>query len=71
MMTGNKLQKTAMELFGERGWVGGLAAALKRDRTTVYRYVNGKVRIPSAVAALVVLWLREFRATGKKLWETS
>jgi hypothetical protein len=42
-----------------------LAAALGRDRTTIYRYVQERLPIPGPVDAAVSAWLREFRATGK------
>ena len=50
-MTADKLRKAAIELFGRRGWTTDLAAALKLDRTTIYRYVHGQIPIPGPVEA--------------------
>ena len=65
-MSPDKLRKAAIEIFGKRGWTSDLAAALKRDRTTIYRYVHGQLPIPGPVEAAIAAWLREFRETGRK-----
>lgn len=65
-MTADKLKKAAIEIFGQRGWTTDLAAALKLDRTTVYRYVQGQIPIPGPVEAAVTCWLQVYRDTGRK-----
>ena len=65
-MTADKLREAAIELFGRRGWTHDLAASLKLDRTTIYRYVQGQLPIPGPVEAAVLAWLRELRAKGKR-----
>lgn len=65
-MTADKLRKDAVELFGGAGWTSALAAALKIDRTTVYRYVHGQIPIPGPVEAVMACWLERFRTTGKR-----
>ena len=65
-MTADKLRKAAIELFGRRGWTTDLAANLKLDRTTIYRYVHGQIPIPGPVEAAVTCWLALFRKTGQR-----
>lgn len=65
-MTADRLRKAAIEIFGQRGWTTDLATALKIDRTTVYRYVQGQIPIPGPVEAAVTCWLSVFRETGRR-----
>ena len=65
-MTADTLRKAAIEIVGRRGWTTDLAAALKVDRTTIYRYTQGQLAIPGPVEAAVICWLKRFRETGKR-----
>lgn len=65
-MTPGDLKSKAIEMFGERGWVSALAAALQVDRAQVWRYTTGKTKVPGPVAAAMSCWIAVFRATGKK-----
>jgi DNA invertase Pin-like site-specific DNA recombinase len=56
-VTAEELRKSAIELFGESGWISRLAEALSVDRSTVHRWLNG-VPIPGPVAAAVNCWLK-------------
>jgi plasmid maintenance system antidote protein VapI len=63
-MTPNNLQSIAVELFGRRGWVIDLAAALKIHRATVSRYIHGQLPIPGPVEISLDGWLREYKENG-------
>lgn len=65
-MTADELREAAIELFGRRGWVTDLAAGLRIDRTTVYRYTQGQIPVPGPVDAAVSCWLQVFRETGRR-----
>lgn len=64
-MTGEKLKKLAVEMWGERGWTTALASALRVDRTQVWRYVNGQTNVPGPVQAAMECWIGVFRKTGQ------
>ncbi len=64
-MTGDELRKSAIELFGERGWVSALAERLKVDRSQVWRYVSGVTPVPGPVEAAVTCWIERRRDTEK------
>ena len=65
-MTADELQRAAVEIFGPRGWTSDLAAHLKIDRTTIYRYVQGQLPVPGPVEAAVSCWLVVFRESGRR-----
>jgi hypothetical protein len=65
-MTADELREAAVEIFGRRGWTTDLAACLKVDRATIYRYVQGQLPVPGPVEAAVSCWLSVFRASGRR-----
>lgn len=65
-MTPDELRDAAIEIFGRRGWTTDLAACLRIDRTTVYRYAQGQIPIPGPVEAAITCWLEVFRESGKR-----
>ena len=51
-MTPKELKESAIFLFGER-YVLALADFLGRDRTQIWRYLNGQTSIPELVARTI------------------
>jgi len=64
-VTPDEMKAAAIELFGRRGWAIDLAACLRVDRATVYRWMNGG-SVPGPVDAAVSCWMDRFRATGAR-----
>jgi hypothetical protein len=60
-----ELRRTAILIFGERGWMSRLAEALGVDRSTVSRWFAG-LAIPGPVAAAVRAWLLLYQLTGRR-----
>lgn len=63
-MTPEELRRSAILVFGERGWMSRLAEALGVDRSTVSRWFAG-LPIPGPVAAAVRAWLLLNQLTGR------
>ena len=55
-MTPEELRRSAILVFGERGWMSRLAEALAVDRSTVSRWFAG-LPAPGPVIAAVEAWL--------------
>jgi len=52
-MKPSELRALCVEIYGAKGWQTRLAEALKRDPSTVRRWVSGAVPIPEPVAIAV------------------
>jgi len=67
-VTPEELKSGAIEIWGERGWITALSAALGVDRTQVWRYLNSQTvnGVPGPVAAAMTCWLKVFRKTGAR-----
>ena len=63
-MTPEELRRSAILIFGERGWMSRLAEALGVDRSTVSRWFAG-LPVPGPVAAAVRAWLLLHQLTGR------
>jgi len=63
-LTPEELRRSAILIFGERGWMSRLAEALGVDRSTVSRWFAG-LAIPGPVAAAVRAWLLLHQLTGR------
>ena len=64
-MTPEELRRSAILIFGERGWMSRLAEALGVDRSTVSRWFAG-LPIPGPVTAAVRAWLLLHQLTGRR-----
>lgn len=53
LMSPERLRRLAIEMFGERGWTSRLAAELRVNRTTVFRWLQMKNGVPGPVAVAV------------------
>lgn len=63
-MTPEELRRSAILIFGERGWMSRLAEGLGVDRSTVSRWFSG-LPIPGPVAAAVRSWVLLNQLTGR------
>jgi len=63
-LTPEELRRSAILVFGVRGWMSRLAEALGVDRSTVSRWFAG-LPIPGPVAAAVRAWLLLNQLTGR------
>lgn len=64
-MTPEELKTGAITLFGER-YILALAKLLGRDRTQIWRYVNGQTPIPELVARVVTIEMAKMRRHGER-----
>ncbi len=60
-MKPKELVAAAKTLYGDTGWAQQLADALRVDRSSVSRWVNGQVMIPGPVEVAVELLLEKKR----------
>jgi hypothetical protein len=63
-VTPEELRRSAILIFGERGWMSRLAEGLGVDRSTVSRWFAG-LPVPGPVAAAVRSWVLLNQLTGR------